>query len=333
MAYEIYVDNIDRDEMRSGFLVTSNRKKLWNVQLNLVAEFARICKKHNLKWYAYGGTALGAARHGGYIPWDDDIDLAMMRPEYEKFKRVVSKELNPLYSVDMLSNYAIEGDFNPENFPVITRKQFKENPWMPMPTMLRLRDNRTMFLRYPEFDNLIQGIWIDVIPLDPVPPFDSAEHEKIFDIGYEYNLALIYPEHVARLMERGEDFRLPYARLKELLKMPFWARSIEYEKYLAENFFESKHVCFLTFRTRPEGPVRRYFVLTSKNFSGESVDLPFEKLTVPAPLDYDQYLRERYGDWRKLVFTHSHAHIYSADVSYKEYFAERAKYLCEDISK
>ena len=70
---KIFIENIEHDEMRDGFLVTSNRKKLWNVQIGLINEVARICKKHDIRWFAIGGTLLGAARHKGFIPWDDAL--------------------------------------------------------------------------------------------------------------------------------------------------------------------------------------------------------------------------------------------------------------------
>ena len=98
---EIYVNNINRDEIRNGFLVTSQRKKLWNVQINLIQEFARICKKHNLRWFAIYGTLLGAVRHRGFIPWDDDVDIAMLRPDYEKFRKIAADEIKPPYHLDI----------------------------------------------------------------------------------------------------------------------------------------------------------------------------------------------------------------------------------------
>ena len=94
---EVYIENIDRDEMRSGFLVTSHRKKLWNAQIGLIKEFDRICKKYNLRWFAIGGTLIGAARHGGFVPWDDDVDIAMLRPDYEKFRKIAADEIKSPY--------------------------------------------------------------------------------------------------------------------------------------------------------------------------------------------------------------------------------------------
>ena len=92
---EVFVNDIDHDEMRSGFLVTSYRKKLWNVQINLINEFARVCKKYNLRWFAFYGTLLGAARHKGFIPWDDDLDVVMLRPTMKNLEKLLPSNFNP----------------------------------------------------------------------------------------------------------------------------------------------------------------------------------------------------------------------------------------------
>ena len=76
-----------KEEMRSSFLVDEKRKKIWAVELQILEKFDEICRKHNLTYYAYYGTLLGAVRHQGFVPWDDDLDVAMFRDDYEKVKR------------------------------------------------------------------------------------------------------------------------------------------------------------------------------------------------------------------------------------------------------
>ena len=91
----MHIKDIHTDEIRCDFLVTTDRKKVWQVELELLAEFDRICRKYGLRYFADYGTLLGAARHKGFIPWDDDIDVTMMRPDYERLKQIMKQERLP----------------------------------------------------------------------------------------------------------------------------------------------------------------------------------------------------------------------------------------------
>ena len=70
------------------------RSGLQEMLLQILREFDRICRKHKIQYMLFAGSAIGAARHKGFIPWDDDIDVAMLRPEYERFMAVAQSELD-----------------------------------------------------------------------------------------------------------------------------------------------------------------------------------------------------------------------------------------------
>jgi len=86
-----------KEETLCDFLVTEERKKLWMISLDMLLEFDRICKQHNIKYYLMGGTLLGAIRHKGFVPWDDDTDVMMLREDYEKFKKLEHEFQQPYF--------------------------------------------------------------------------------------------------------------------------------------------------------------------------------------------------------------------------------------------
>ncbi|MCR5687230.1 MAG: LicD family protein [Lachnospiraceae bacterium] len=79
------------DEVIEGFYVPSMLKKAWGAQLDVLKETDRVCREHDIPYFADWGTLLAAIRHGGYIPWDDDIDISMRRRDYERFLEVSSE--------------------------------------------------------------------------------------------------------------------------------------------------------------------------------------------------------------------------------------------------
>lgn len=84
-------------ESRCEFYVDEARKKIWAIELDLYLELMRVCKKYDLTIWADGGTLLGAVRHNGFIPWDDDMDLIMPREDYDKLMLIASEEFNEPY--------------------------------------------------------------------------------------------------------------------------------------------------------------------------------------------------------------------------------------------
>ena len=317
---KIFVENLFCDEIRDGFVVTAQRKRLWNVQLNLIAELDRICQKHNIRWFAYAGTLLGAVRHKGYIPWDDDIDICMLRPDYEKFKAVVKNELAEQYFVDGWQDYKLE-DEEPEAAQDISFRQFVKREqrekyplrW-PFWPMIKIKDSRTTFVQYLDRPHVHQGIWIDVFPFDPVPPFSDDQHKIKYELEREMLISITLPD---KIKEAAETKKLLVKKtdLENFLKLPHTKKALAFDAFALKNFSSPEFVGEL----RDFCLIKRRRAYKFTNFD-KTVYLPFEKIKLPCPVGYEDCLTSGFGDWRKPVFYPPHAHVYSADFSYEEFF-------------
>lgn len=319
---KIFVEDLFRDEIRDGFIVTAQRKRLWNIQLNLVAEFARICEKYNLRWFAYSGTLLGAVRHKGFIPWDDDIDITMLRPDYEKFKAVVKEEVKEPYFVDAWYDYKLEEE-EPEvaqdkSFLQLVKHAQRQNAatWWPMWPMIKIKDSRTTFIQYLDRPHVHQGVFIDIFPFDPVPPFANKQSDTSFEIERELLFAMALPDVLKKACEENPS-SIPLSReeLESIFKLLHREKASTLDTFALENFSPSEFVGEVhdfTWHNKP-----RSYPATSFE---TPVYLPFEKMEIPVPSDFERCLTTTFGDWRKIVFSPAHAKIYSADFSYKDFF-------------
>lgn len=243
-------------------------KEVQKIQQELIGEVARICKKCGIHFNMVGGTMLGAIRHRGYIPWDDDADIGFLRKEYEKFREACKTELDPekYYFQDLRDTQGYRWGYG------------------------KLRRRGTEFVRLgQEFMPFEKGISIDLMPFDNVP--DGCLSRRIhFFICFLYRK--IFWSAVGSRTEKSLWKRAGYQMLNLLpmsIVIPSFQRFID-----AGQRKKTKLVRILTFPT-PKGIYgyeRKWYTHLTR--------YPFEEMMLPGANDYDGYLRVKYGNYMEL---------------------------------
>jgi len=243
------------------------------IELKLLLSFRELCEKNSLYYTLCGGTLLGAIRHKGFIPWDDDIDVLMPRPDYERLLNLDNIDLSMM----------------PETFELVNwKKGTHDYPF------LKLVD-KTTHIEIPYYNNKFQAqnVWIDIFPIDGNPE-DDKELDKLFKKA-------IFIRQLIRLKTAN-----PYTgttKTKRLLKPMLVAmvglmnnrklcRMLDdiSKKY---SFNESKQVGGVLWGYGPQERIEKISYLTP-------VQVEFEGYLFNAPSNYDEYLSQLYGDYMKL---------------------------------
>lgn len=244
--------------------VGEEQKRIWAVELDLLLEFDRVCKKHGLKYFAFGGTILGAVRHKGFIPWDDDIDVAMPMDDYLRLQTFVEEFYHPYF---LQTPYSDPGSFF---------------------SFMKLRNSETTFMsRVFSAQGFNQGAFIDIFPLVECPP-DQVKAQR----------AKIYPciMRCSNYMKRGcEDLLTPQqsARMKEYCTDDPLA---EYDTIIQEFTNPAYKGCGYYTHASLFFNYDEYHIWDTKLWEGV-VDREFEITRVPLPIGWDEILTEYYGDY------------------------------------
>lgn len=277
-------DTFLEPEVRDGFYIPSTIKQAWAAELKVLGEIDRICRKYEIPYFADWGTLLGAVRHKGFIPWDDDLDITMKRADYQRFLQVAPKELPEEYEV---FTYETHPDFWSFLARVVAKKRicFEE---------AHLRE----FYGFPYI------VGIDIFVLDNVPEDEARNEERNAAARYviavaeqlgEGMLAGNAAEDALHQIERALDVSLDrttdlhglrvqlYRLAEQLFAMFSEAESAELTRMVPEELYEKKKLRL------------------SKVYYESQVRLSFENIVLPVPCGYDEMLRKRYGDYMKLV--------------------------------
>lgn len=243
-------------------------RKLQLTELELLQEVDRICRLCDIHYNIIAGTLLGAVRHGGFIPWDDDADVALLRSEYEKFRRACETELDTdrFYFQDHQNTPGYRWGYG------------------------KLRRRDTLFLReYQEHMPYDQGVFIDVFPLDYVPnlyPLRCLRNLKCFVYRK------FFWSEVGRIADKSSGMRFIYSLMS---KVPEKTLKNSFNHFIRNsNRRRTQWVRILTFPT----PNREYGYRAM--WYENSVEIKFEGISFAGIEDYEGYLTFKFGNYREL---------------------------------
>ena len=269
MENRVYTDDFLKEEVRCDYTVSAKQKKVWAVELDLLSKLMGVCDKYGIRVYAFAGTLLGAVRHKGFIPWDDDMDVCLLKDDYEKLLRVADKEFK--------APYFFQTAYTDRKFHIGSA---------------RLRNsNTTGFIPYNDDVDYNNGIFIDIFILS------GYVDNKVLLITQRLQLkfieSLIHSYYVKKKKKKG---------IKKVVMSIVKSIDNHFIKY--ENLLDE----YYRILNKYEGRSERVTILTSSNWImrrywcwkedlGNSIVLPFESIEIPVPVNYDRVLKNAYGNY------------------------------------
>lgn len=261
--------------------------------LEIAKKFVDICDKNKLSYFALGGTCLGAMRHNGFIPWDDDIDFAMPREDYEKFVN--------LYQKDFGDDYFIQTNKTDKNYYL---------------TYAKVRDNRTTAIEKTVCNiKMNHGLWIDIFPLDGI-----SERKKVNNF-YDFLDFKFLRRRFQKYKYINSKFHIKLANV--LIKFILPSKKIAYNlclKLSKHYKFRNSNRIWWMFEKRTRLDIKREWFDDYKMVN-------FETIEIRVPKYVDEYLTAHYGDWRTLPPVNQRKSVHNItildlDKSFKEYIKE-----------
>ena len=261
------LEHITKMERKMKQKLSNNEIKIY--ETNILKYIDSICKENNIKYYIGYGTLIGAIRHKGFIPWDDDIDITMYREDYEKFKLIMLSDNHEKYSVLCEEN----SDWYFQNFLVIT-------------------DNTTLIEDNIKYKPINTSIFVDVFPIDR---FDDLKYVRkahlLVTLKY---LCYIKKQYIKYNDSKFKDFcRLLVWYLLRLVNPRFFTKRIN---RLREKYYKKDG--------KYEGLVGMSKDGLKEIFKSGTLEdiiyLDFEGMKVPAPKNYDIILKQFYGNYMEI---------------------------------
>ena len=266
------------DEVQDGFYIPGIMKRAWGAGLTILSEIDRICNQYDIPYYADGGTLLGAVRNGQFIPWDDDIDIMMLRKDYDKFKEVLKDEL-----AKELSLYTLETQDNHYSFFATLSTHDVDV-------------HSGLLRKYQEYPFIAS---VDIFVIDELSKKpEEEERRKRVLMGF---LAIL--NRLKKNPEKNEMFQEELKKLENLISVHF-DRDLPLERQLYKEI-ERELIQYNGKGSERFACIPWYILHEDCSYPKTAFDkrkrIPFYTASLPVPEDYDAVLRAEYGDYHRRV--------------------------------
>lgn len=270
-----------RDEVRNGFFIPTAVKQAWAAQLQVLDVIETICRKHDITYFADWGTILGTVRHGGYVPWDDDMDICMKREDYTRFKEAAKTEL-------------------PKDFR-IHDYEHQEDHWLFLSRVANSVHINFEPEHMKQFHNFPYIAGIDIFVLDYLYKDEQQEKQRCEEVKHIIAVAdsiiageIAQPVKEANLIQLEEKYHKTFNRKLDNRHMGIELYRLAEEQMARVPKEESDRVAqiFPWGLLGNRGQDREYYE--------KFVRLPFENTTMPVPADYHRILSGKYHDYFKI---------------------------------
>lgn len=244
-------------------------QKMQQKSLEMASYFVQFCEENNLLCYLCGGGAIGAIRHKGFIPWDDDLDFFMPRSDYEKLKKLWPQKAKSQYFLsDSDANY-------------LDRNLF-----------ITIRDKNTTCIKPYQSDlDIPHGFALDILPLDYYPKLEKERKKQLrWALVYSLFKAQTIPTNHGFVMKWGSKILLGLTPKK--LRYKIWKKAeAKMTKYTYEESDGITELCSGPYYMRKKYPIDAF---------QSKIYFPFEKTKLPLPVGYDAYLKTAFNDYMSL---------------------------------
>lgn len=250
-------------------------RRLQDAEFEILQVLAQFCSEHDIQWFIDSGTVLGAMRHGGFIPWDDDIDIGMLRADYDRFLTLAAQSFPAGYSVHTAENTP--------GFAGMFAKVYKDG------TLFETEETREA--------GLSQGIFVDIFPYDALSSAESEQQKQRSGARLWQSISYLYHSGTIVVPHKGVLGAIEHAACA--VAHPIVHCLFSPERILAK---------FNAAIARVEGEASNLMLpFAWPNIKGIPLDvlvptreLQFNGVSFPAPGDTERYLDLMYGDWRTL---------------------------------